>query len=384
MSEKLVLLTSAEAVREAIAEYDELGRDTFLETYGYRHSRLWPLEFNGRTYDSKAIVGAAFGKQHGTPLKWTEFKGGLDTAISLLNRLGFVARDAAHPAAYLIAGQIYRRKDLLETYGGQLQSGIWTPKEFKAIFIFSGESGKRYGYKDEWSNGVFVYTGEGQEGDMKFTGGNKAIRDHRAEGKDLFLFADLGKGRGARFEGLFECASWQYRDGKDKNQNTRKIIVFDLVPVKTATTSEDYSSKSNGAQTDGLPLEDLRQAAYAAAGTPKARTKTSDAKRSWYVRSARVRDYVLARAGGVCEACDEKAPFLKLDGTPYLEPHHTTRLADEGPDHPSTVGAICPTCHRRIHSGRDGAIWNQCLKERLRGKERIPVPISGVDDSEEA
>jgi hypothetical protein len=34
-------------------------------------------------------------------------------------------------------------------------------------------------------------------------------------------------------------------------------------------------------------------------------------------RSAIVRDFVLARANGFCEACDEKAPFLKKNGTPY-------------------------------------------------------------------
>jgi 5-methylcytosine-specific restriction protein A len=59
-----------------------------------------------------------------------------------------------------------------------------------------------------------------------------------------------------------------------------------------------------------------------------------------------------------------------IDGTPYLETHHTTRLADEGLDHPQTVGAICPTCHRRIHSGIDGDAWNKQLKQRLLKKAR--------------
>lgn len=43
------------------------------------------------------------------------------------------------------------------------------------------------------------------------------------------------------------------------------------------------------------------------------------------------------------------APFQRKDGTPYLEPHHIQRLADEGPDHPKWVGAVCPSCHREIH-----------------------------------
>jgi 5-methylcytosine-specific restriction enzyme A len=115
--------------------------------------------------------------------------------------------------------------------------------------------------------------------------------------------------------------------------------------------------------------EELRRAAYAASSGDKMISKASNAKRSWYERSAKVRDYVLIRSKGICEACDQPAPFLKKDGNPYLEPHHTTRLADEGPDHPAWVGAICPTCHRRIHSGEDGAMWNEQLQERLKAKE---------------
>jgi hypothetical protein len=61
-----------------------------------------------------------------------------------------------------------------------------------------------------------------------------------------------------------------------------------------------------------------------------------------------VKAYVLRRANGCCEACGEEAPFVRKDGTPYLEPHHTRRVADGGPDHPAWVAAICPTCHRQI------------------------------------
>jgi 5-methylcytosine-specific restriction enzyme A len=384
MPPKLSLLTSADAVKAAISECDRLGRDPFLKKYGYKYSRLYPLDFNGRVYDSKAIVGVAFGKQHGTPLKSKEFSGGLARVVPLLRKLGFPARETPHPATCLVVGKTYLRKNLLETFGGQLQRGIWTPQEFPVVFLFSGESGKPYGYEDGWTDtGVFRYTGEGQEGDMTFTGGNKSIRDHRQNGKDLLLFMDRGKGHGVRFEGLFECASWEEVEGQDKHRNPRKLIVFDLVPVTTVAGGADPPELG---ERDGPPphasLEVLRQAAYGAATTPKAQGKTRDAKRLWYERSAKVRDYVLARARGICEACDGNAPFCKRDGNPYLEPHHTTRLADQGPDHPVSVGAICPTCHRRIHSGLDGKTWNQRLQQRLKEKEQ-EIEISGKSKYEE-
>lgn len=39
----------------------------------------------------------------------------------------------------------------------------------------------------------------------------------------------------------------------------------------------------------------------------------------------------------------------------YVEPHHTRRLTDGGPDDFHHVIALCPTCHRRVHYGTDGA-----------------------------
>ena len=370
---KLSLLTSRAAVEEAIAECDALTRDVFLKKYRYKRSRLYPLEYNGRTYDSKAIVGVAFGKQHGTPLKSGEFSGGTATVVRVLRNLQFFIQDTPHPALALVPGRTYFRKNLLGLYGGQLQGGIWTPQEFPVVFLFSGDNGALYGYKDGLTpEDVFEYTGEGQKGDMTFRAGNKAIRDHRANGKDLMLFTDLGKGKGARFEGLYECASWRLEEGIDKERDPRKIIVFDLVRVNAAALIDKVydSSESDHSPPQPASIDRLRESAYAAADKSVPRSRTGNVKRSWYERSRTISQYVLSRAKGICEACDQPAPFIrKRDGTPYLEPHHTTRLADEGLDHPATVGAICPTCHRRIHSGLDGDSWNRKLQKRLTDKE---------------
>jgi 5-methylcytosine-specific restriction protein A len=369
MPTNLSLLTSVDAVNEAIQECDELGREPFLKKYGFKHSRVYRLRHKGRLYDSKAIAGVAFGKQHGIPLKASEFSGGVATVVSVLKTLGFSNFFAAHPGEYLVSGKTYFRKDLVELFGGQLQAGIWTPKEFPVVFIFSGDSGSAYGYRDTWTDdGVFHYTGEGQSGDMTFSGGNKAIRDHRQNGKDLLLFEDLGKGKGVRYKGLFVCAAWQEVEGEDRNHAPRKILMFDLVQV-APTSMSDATDETPAPTSGGKTLAQLRQAALEAASVPKQQPKSSDAKRFWYERSAKVRDYVLARANGICESCDQKAPFARKNGAAYLEPHHTTRLADDGPDHPASVGGICPNCHRRIHSGEDGADWNKRLKARLNAKE---------------
>jgi len=95
-----------------------------------------------------------------------------------------------------IPGQIYhRRNDIHAVYGGNWQSGICPSAMLPYIFIFSGKSGHQHGYQDGWDNPkVFSYTGEGQSGDMKFTKGNLALRDHIPNGKRVFLFENVKKG----------------------------------------------------------------------------------------------------------------------------------------------------------------------------------------------
>ena len=115
-------------------------------------------------------------------------------------------------------------------------------------------------------------------------------------------------------------------------------------------------------------IEELRKRAYQAGATPQ-KTTESSSPRTYYDRSKDVRDYVLARANGVCESCGETAPFNKKNGEPYLESHHTLRRTDGGPDHPRFVGGICPTCHKEIHYGEGGERRNTDLKERLRKLE---------------
>ncbi|GAA3120411.1 hypothetical protein GCM10010466_09190 [Planomonospora alba] len=78
-----------EMVLDAIAEYDLLGRDAFLERYGYGPARDYFLLHQGRRYDSKAIAGVAHRGVGGRPLRADEFSGGNATVARALIRLGF-------------------------------------------------------------------------------------------------------------------------------------------------------------------------------------------------------------------------------------------------------------------------------------------------------
>jgi 5-methylcytosine-specific restriction protein A len=114
-------------------------------------------------------------------------------------------------------------------------------------------------------------------------------------------------------------------------------------------------------------MDELRAVAISCA-----RPSVRQMKRSAIYRlgSQAIVRYVQRRAKGQCEGCHASSPFRKPDGSPYLESHHTIRRADEGPDHPAHVIALCPNCHRRVHHAIDAEDFNDRLKRRLAQLER--------------
>jgi len=87
----LVEITRA-SVLAAIDECDRVGRANFLARHGYRKG-TYQVVHAGREYDSKAILGVAFGYEFDCePLDPREFSGGVEHCARVLLRLGFVIR----------------------------------------------------------------------------------------------------------------------------------------------------------------------------------------------------------------------------------------------------------------------------------------------------
>ena len=77
-----------------------------------------------------------------------------------------------------------------------------------------------------------------------------------------------------------------------------------------------------------------------------------------YVRNPDVVAEVLYLASGRCNRCRQDAPFLRRDGTPYLEVHHIVPLSHGGIDAVENAEAVCPNCHRKAHFGVGGTDGN--------------------------
>jgi hypothetical protein len=121
---------------------------------------------------------------------------------------------------------LYKRSEIHDQYYGNRRGGIASSAKFPFIFIFSGKTGTQYGYQDGWDNkDIFSYTGEGQIGDMKFTKGNLALKNHIANGVRVFLFEYVRKAY-VKFISELEFFDVDYFDTLDKNQKTRIGIKF--------------------------------------------------------------------------------------------------------------------------------------------------------------
>jgi hypothetical protein len=81
-------LTDSAAVLAAVAEYDEIGRQAFLDKYGFGPALRYYMELDNKYYDSKAIVGAAYYHQSGEFRGNQGYSGGLGVQ-RLLKGLGF-------------------------------------------------------------------------------------------------------------------------------------------------------------------------------------------------------------------------------------------------------------------------------------------------------
>ncbi len=100
------------AILDALDEHDRLRQDRFLTDYGFGAATKYRLAYNGKLYDSKAIVGVAHRNATGTLLTSSEFSGG-DPVIRVLERTGSevvaIAEQEDTPAEATLLGDL---KDL--------------------------------------------------------------------------------------------------------------------------------------------------------------------------------------------------------------------------------------------------------------------------------
>jgi 5-methylcytosine-specific restriction protein A len=272
-------------------------------------------------------------------------------------------------------GRKYERRELLDFVGSkQQQTGIiWGARQPGCVICTSGgRHSKRVGYEDGPSgDGIWSYVGQGGAGDQSESAfANKMLIDGT---RSVLLFltreATAAEARkqgnySKRYEyaGAFHVAGYEIVAPETGPRLGDRLIKFSLAPA-----IDDPESLAVDLATATADLSSLRKAAIGASKVPETRQSLA----TYRERSLAVRKYALARARGSCEWCKNKAPFVDRNGNPFLEVHHILRLADDGPDLPANVVAVCPNCHRAAHFSEDMLAFRDALAARAREIEDL-------------
>ena len=170
-------------------------------------------------------------------------------------------------------GEIHPRKDIhTRLGGGNNQSGIAPVGGRNEIAIFSNKSGEHYGYEDKWTeDGLFEYTGAGQEGDQDINNmrHNGRILHHLQNEDRILLFRESRpKARRYRYEGELTLVDHEFVTTPDKFGKNRKAVRFIFEPVTVGPpepgqrSGKSSTATSNTTTRQGLVTSRVGQGRY--------------------------------------------------------------------------------------------------------------------------
>lgn len=250
----------------------------------------------------------------------------------------------------LINGQVITNNELSSVFKCGTQSGMRYSRETKSLVLISDIVESLY--HDRWIDGVFYYTGTGRVGDQTIASGpNRHLYDSNTNGVAVFLF-ERNKENSYKFIDQMVLAAEPYQETQpDDNKELRSVWVF---PLKTLSgnpppplSEEEVVRRKEavGRKLRKLSDEELALRAKRVAKSPGVRSTLT----STYERDDLVAEYAKRRANGVCQLCEQPAPFKNKAGDPYLESHHVIWLSQGGEDSILNTVALCPNCHRKMH-----------------------------------
>lgn len=255
----------------------------------------------------------------------------------------------------LTPGQRLDNKEVMMLFGCGNSGGMRRASRTSSLVLFSDHAKSLY--EDRWDeNNLLHYTGEGQKGDQTLTRNNKTLLESSEQELQVFFFERFtGKGSSFVYIGEVKLVGQPYQESQlDTDDHLRKVWVFPLKLVSdgpvTAFNLEDisFTEKERKRQTKKLSDKDLVMKLIQKPKNPSGSPRTVSSYQ--YPRDPLVVEYALRRAQGHCDLCEEHAPFLNKGGEPYLEVHHVDWLSKGGPDTIDNVTALCPNCHRKMHS----------------------------------
>jgi 5-methylcytosine-specific restriction protein A len=247
-------------------------------------------------------------------------------------------------------GDVLANTDLTKTFKVGNMGGMRRSKGLNLLVIISDPS--KGLYKDHWERDVLHYTGMGKIGDQSLDSTqNKTLAGSGSNGVDVHLF-EVHQPTRYTYQGRVSLVGKPYRENQpDVEDKTRKVWMFPLklkdVALPQAPTETELVEQHAHSEREAHKLTDkeLEKRALAATNKPfRHNVRSTVIERDPYVA-----EFARRRANGICDLCNNKAPFSKRGGDPYLEVHHVVWLSKGGPDTIDNTVALCPNCHRKMH-----------------------------------
>lgn len=210
-------------------------------------------------------------------------------------------------------------------------------------------------YDDRWIGNVFHYTGMGTEGDQSLDFmQNKTLAQSDSNGVSVHLF-EVDREQEYRYQGSVALSGKPYSESQpDVSGNDRLVWVFPLRLLQGQQTPqplEEFAQAQRQRERKARKIDPYELERRARAARPIAGQRAVISTQ--HERDPNVSTYAKLRAGGLCQLCDQPAPFKNSLGEPYLETHHLEWLAHGGKDNVENTVAHCPNCHRKMHVVND-------------------------------
>tara|TARA_R110002153_G_scaffold169494_2_gene322349 strand:- start:605 stop:1423 length:819 start_codon:yes stop_codon:yes gene_type:complete len=207
-------------------------------------------------------------------------------------------------------------------------------------------------YSDRWFGKELHYTGMGSVGDQTLGAQNKTLYESNFNGVEVHLF-EVFELKKYTYQGIVIYNEKGFQEKQtDVDGNERKVWMFplELKDGKPISVNDEVIKKLQETKQKSLRKLSRKQIKKLAESKKEKSRSYRLTETKFIERDGYIKLYALERAKGRCQLCEKAAPFLKKDGNPYLEVHHIDYLANNGSDTVDNVAALCPNCHRKMHS----------------------------------
>lgn len=247
---------------------------------------------------------------------------------------------------------VYTNDVIAKVFKCSKQGGMRKSNTTNTLVLISKQTGSSV-YHDTWVDNMLHYTGMGQEGDQKLDfAQNRTLKDSAKNGVTVHLF-EVFKDTEYTYAGIIELAGLPYKASEPDRNNTKRIVYKFPLKLKTSEycpnneiliQNEKKLEKSISRKT----IQEIKELAIEKSKSNEKKNLVRKVSTYNYERSLVIREYVKELANGICQLCDNKAPF-EVKGKPFLHVHHIEYLSRGGEDTIENAIAVCPNCHAKIH-----------------------------------